>query len=298
MNHVLLNPLASSSQAIKKWQRVASYFSDHQITFIDQQENLIPLLQAGDKVLCAGGDGTIHHFINNFIEKRGIEKLTDVEFGFLGIGSNNSFLQPEKDFSKIGPFFGRWSNHTSLRDLVEVKIETPNGTYTRYMLSNCSLGLLALANEIYNSNPLIQKLKTWNHKFAELYTFLKALGNFKPIAVKLNSEFINFEGALSNLNIMKSSYYTRDLYFPQSIPPDSGFFQGLFLENLSKPALLFRFLRAFIGGKMDGAFSSSWQGNRLRIECAQAIPLEIDGEIYWGHGFEFLCLRQKLRICQ
>ncbi len=298
MNHILLNPNASSKQASKKWDRVANHFSDHQVTLIGEQTKLIPHLQEGDKLVCAGGDGTAHYFINEFIETRGIDNLKQIRFGFLGIGSNNSFLQPEKTSRRIGPFYGRYGNETHLRDLVEITIKEGRTFSKRYMVSNCSIGFLALANDNYNRDRNIQKIKKTSLKLAELYTFLKTLRSFKPLDLALFSDFINYDGGISNINIMKSAYYTKDLFYPREIPPDSGNFQGLLLEQVNAASLFGRFLKAFLFGQMTSTFSTAWRGSSLKVVSSKLIPIEVDGEVYWGDSFEFKCLPQKMRVCE
>jgi diacylglycerol kinase family enzyme len=130
-----------------------------------------------------------------------------------------------------------------------------------------------------------------------MYTFLKTVTSFESIKLNLESDIFQFEGTISNLNIMKSAFYTKDLYYPKNIPPDSGQFKILLLEQNGPWSLLCRFLKAFLFGQMSSAFNREWQANSLRVNSPNTIPLEIDGEIYWGQKFDFQCQSKKMRVC-
>lgn len=297
-DHVLVNPEAATKQGSKRWRQIENFFTQHQIHFVEDQEFLIENLKDDDRIICAGGDGTIHTFVNNLVKEVGLENLRHYIIGYLALGSNNSFIQPVLNHQKYGPFFGRASQQWEWRDIIEVQIRHQDQCQTRYLLSNGSLGFLASANQIYNKDYLNQFLKKRSPTTAEVWTFLKTLKDFNAIPLKLSSPSFQWEGPVSNLNILKSPYFTRDLFYPGTIDPQSGLFQCLLLKKQSSLDLLSRFGRAFILEEMQSLYTTAWKDKEIQIESDMILPVELDGEVYWGKSFAFRCLSQKMRICK
>lgn len=261
---------------------------------IEELEALFRMLNPGDSILSAGGDGTIHCVVNALIAKFGISELNQFSIGYIGLGSNNSFLQPTKNIKNINGIPVRIDAPSALRDLIEVKVDDQR---LCYLISNGSLGLLAQANCIFNSDKQVAGLKKLNTGIADFGTFLMALSRCTPLQIEISKDGkVQYEGAITNLHIIKNAYYTKDLHFFTEVTENDGGFELFRLNQLSRLEILQRFLRMAVFGDMTQGFHTSSLENHLVIQTNREAPFEMDGEIIYGSKFDISVHSQALRV--
>lgn len=101
MTYVLYNPKANNSNGLEKAQKVSELI-EGEIKFIDSAEVkdmavFLNDIEKTDKVVIAGGDGTLNAFVNNI---DGVDIKNDIYFYATGTG--NDFLKDLEDHAKDG----------------------------------------------------------------------------------------------------------------------------------------------------------------------------------------------------
>lgn len=125
-------------------------------TFEDNVKNIVQLLNDGDLVVAAGGDGTAAIVINSIMQSN-----KDVALGALGYGN----------FNDIATMLGRVHGRLGVMDIIqkfsgdevgqifplEIKI---NGKHWRYAPSYMTIGMFAESTEVFESEKVRKKLRT------------------------------------------------------------------------------------------------------------------------------------------
>lgn len=101
MTYVLYNPMANNGNGLEKVKKLEGLF-DGEIKFIDSAEikdmkAFLTDIEKSDKVVIAGGDGTLNEFVNNV---DGFEVKNDVYLYATGTG--NDFLKDLEEHAKDG----------------------------------------------------------------------------------------------------------------------------------------------------------------------------------------------------
>ncbi len=295
MKTIFLNPQSCSGLSLSKWEKIKGSIPDlknYRIVdnFYQLDWNQLEIAE-GDTFISAGGDGTLHSMVNALIAARGLSVLEKISFGHIGLGSNNSFLRP---YSECKTFFGiamRISEKAELSDLIEITIDDEQKIYC---VANASAGFLASANQLFNTEKDIAYLKKMNSDAADVYTFFKALFSWTPITISTADE----TKGITNLHFMKRPYYAADLGFPEEIPARNEKFRFNILLARPKQEVLTRFMQMLLFKKFEYGRDQTDELSSFTFESAKAIPLEADGEIYFGKKFEIRICETGIKLCR
>jgi diacylglycerol kinase family enzyme len=302
MKYLFLNPQSCSGLALKKWSKVSSMLPElSEAIIVDdfyQIDWKLFQVAEGDSFISAGGDGTLHCMVNALIKNKGIAVLSMIKIGHIGLGSNNSFLRPYSECQIINDVPMRISDLTYAQDLMEIEVHNGKSTEHFYCVANASLGFLATANILFNTSADIAILKKWNSDLADVYTFIKALLKWKPIKIsyeiadKLESRMI------TNMHFMKKPYYATDLGFPEIIDPANGRFRLNILWERNQVIVLRKFFSMLVFKNLLQGRDMSAEIEQINIKSDQLIPIEMDGEIYYGTKFNIKTYKEGIRLCK
>jgi diacylglycerol kinase family enzyme len=302
MKYVFLNPASCSGLALKKWSKVKDKLpgvSEYKIV-----DNFYALnwndfhLNPGDVLLSAGGDGTLHSMVNALVKHKGLDFLQSLSIGHIGLGSNNSFLRPYSNCTIVHDIPMAVSDQNYEQDLIEVEILRNRESKKVFCVANSSLGFLASANLLFNQDKDIALLKKWNSDLADVYTFFKALFKWHPIEVQYTHDNKSAVRSITNIHFMKKPFYATDLGFPENIPAANGSFRLNILFAKAKFKVFSKFLSMMILKKLEEGRDLTAEINQVIIQSTKEIPIEIDGEIYYGNEFRLKTLRGGIKLCR
>jgi diacylglycerol kinase family enzyme len=300
MKYIFLNPCSSGGLALKKWDKIKDHMSDLENCqvvdcFYDIKWNEFPI-EKGDVFISAGGDGTLHTMVNALITNKGLGILNDIDIGHIGLGSNNSYLRPYSECVMLNGIPMKVSAETQLQDLIEIKIKDNANANdkTVYCVANASVGFLAQANLLFNTENDIGTLKKFNSDIADIYTFFKALSKWK--AVHVMSAKKSF--AITNMHFMKRPYYAAGLCFPEEISPHNGTFHFNLLRSRPGPEVMTRFLKMLFFKKWEEGRDETKELSHYAFKAEKKLAFEADGEIYFGKEFEIKICEQGIRLCK
>lgn len=302
MKYVFLNPHSCSGLALKKWEKVKECMPElKNYTVVDDFYKLNWnefSVKDGDLLISAGGDGTLHSMVNALIKNKGLDVLNQVSIGHIGLGSNNSYLRPYNECTVLHDIPLKVSEKTIDQDLIEIQIKNKGHTQTIYCVANSSLGFLSTANIIFNSDPVIAKLKKINSDVADIFTFFKALGSWKPHKVEYNLNGESRESLITNLHFMKRPYYAADLGFPEFISPKTESFRFNILHERTKFIVLKKFLQMLLFKNFKEGRDTTAEVKQMTVRSVATIPIETDGEIYYGDEFQIKICSQGIKLCK
>ncbi|QTQ16859.1 diacylglycerol/lipid kinase family protein [Treponema parvum] len=97
MIYVFYNPLANNKKAKKDLSLIASLLTENDVSFFDvtQEKNVKSLLvglSPNDTAVIAGGDGTLHRFVNMIYDDFGSPSSIHAKLLFFPSGSGNDFM--------------------------------------------------------------------------------------------------------------------------------------------------------------------------------------------------------------
>lgn len=290
MISVVINPKSSGHSALKKWASISPLIPHDKVLMLEDflKSNVSPNL--GDFYIAAGGDGCLHAVVNFIIQKFGTSSLEKVAFGYIGLGSNNSFLQPVNKKYLCNGVPVQISPTLHMRDLIQVTIKNKGVSTNQYVISNASLGFLSYANLTFNQNPWVQLFKKISVTVADVASFFMTLSRFKSLTVSVD----HHNSSITNLHWLKSPYFTKDLHF-KTAALDSGFFDFYTLPGKARLEIMTRFISMLIRKKMSAGFETHHCLKSLTVTSKEVVPLEIDGEVYFGDEFVFQILPKAMR---
>lgn len=301
MKYVFLNPQSCSGMALSKWSKVSLELDLSDAIIVD---NFYSLdwekfrIQKGDTFISAGGDGTLHCMVNSLVKHKGSAILALVKIGHIGLGSNNSFLRPYSECQLVNDIPMKISDISYIQDLMEIEVINGLDSKKVYCIANSSLGFLATANILFNSSSDIAILKKWNSDLADIYTFLKALIKWKPITISYEfNKTIGISG-ITNMHFMKKSYYATDLGFPEVINPTGGYFRLNTLWQRSRLVILKKFFSMLVFKNLVAGRDMTMEIAELKIKSESLIPIEMDGEIYYGSQFNIRIFKEGIHLCR
>ena len=302
MKYFFLNTQSCSGLALKKWSKVSHSLPDLQGAHIVENffdihwENFQVL--SGDTFISAGGDGTLHCMVNALVKNKGVDVLSKIKVGHVGLGSNNSFLRPYSECKIIHDVPMRIANETYAQDLMEVEV-TLNGNIQKvYCVANSSVGFLATANILFNTARDIAVLKKWNSDLADVYTFIKALINWRAIEVEYITNEKSEIKSITNMHFMKKPYYATDLGFPEIIPSNNGLFRLNILWERPRLVILKKFFSMLVFKNLLQGRDMTAEVSSITIKSKKSIPIELDGEIYFGTEFKIKAFKEGIHLCK
>lgn len=291
MKYLFLNPESCSGLALSKWDKIKDELSELSEAIV--VDNFYSLnweqfhIAQGDSFISAGGDGTLHCMVNALIQNKGLDILAHVKIGHIGLGSNNSFLRPYSECQIVNDIPMRISDIPYTQDLMQIEVSDSNKTKkTYYCIANSSLGFLATANILFNTSKDIAILKKWNSDLADIYTFIKALVSWKPLKISYEIDPRKLTGTITNMHFMKKPFYATDLGFPEVIEPTRGLFRLNVLWKRNQFSILKKFFKMLVLKNLTAGRDETREIEQMKISSEIAIPIEMDGEIYYGTHFK------------
>lgn len=303
MKYIFLNPQSCSGLALKKWSKLKPLLSDFSKAIVVDDFYKMDWgnlnIQAGDSFISAGGDGTLHCMVNALIKHKGIAVLNTIKIGHIGLGSNNSFLRPYSDCQVVADIPMKISDTTYMQDLMQVELINNGKSETVYCVANASLGFLATANILFNTSPDIAVLKKWNSDLADIFTFLKALFKWRSINISYSTGNSQMQPAyITNMHFMKKAFYATDLGFPEPIASDDGFFRLNVLWKKGRLVILKKFFSMMVFKDLLQGRDITESVSEVNVKSHDIIPLEMDGEIYYGAEFKITTYKKGIQLCK
>lgn len=293
---LFINQDSFGQNSRSKWNTISADFPNLEPVFLPPSQLTAEMrkhIQSNDTLYIGGGDGTIHHVVNSVFQ--GDADFQRIRLGVLGLGSSCSFLRSAAIVRKNSiPVI---ADETAIADIDigKVYFKTADGQQeTKFFVANGSIGFLALGNLLFNqTGGATQWLKRMSTEAANNYIFVKSLFQYSPTPITVTG---GAEKKYLNIQFLKAKHYTGDYFFERNNSLQSGLLDFHLFEDQGA----FHTLNVFYHLTMKNEYPSpthvEFKDKSLILKASQEIPLELDGEIYYGKEFIIECVPRKLKI--
>jgi diacylglycerol kinase family enzyme len=182
-------------------------------------------------------------------------------------------------------------------DAGRVSYATPGGRESRWFVVNCTVGVVSAIGERFTrkGGRVGEALKRVSVTLAQGFYGAIAIARWRrpPVELRLDSERVVSD--TTNVAVLKVPYFAGGLTFGAwRGAPDDGRLEVVLIEGMSRPRVLAMLLRAF-AHRLDGHPAiRSWLAREVRVDAADPLPVEVDGEIVGTTPAEFSVHRRRL----
>lgn len=305
---ILLNPNANNGEGIRKWDEVLPLLEKtglgRDYRLFSSPDDLAGVLRAGSSekgqlIIAAGGDGTVNCVLNLLMALEEEERKHYV-LGAVGLGSSNDFHKPHAARKLDGNVFFRLdAANAYLHNVGEVEYTDGRGEKTcRYFILNCSLGIIAQANDFFNrGNRPLDILKRRFVPGAIYYAALRTILASANVPAEISFGAESLSADVTNFSVVINPHFSGNLRYDFAIDGRSDCFGVALCEGMGIGRRL-RTLGSLARGRFHGLpRTRTWTADELRVSTARVTALEMDGEVFPARDIHFRLLKGKLKVC-
>jgi len=307
---ILLNKYSNGGKGFRRWEKFkpeleGKYIRDNYTLIYDFEvfsKRLHQEFESGERFLvAAGGDGTINFLLNQIMQMRKNER-TQLTMGAIGLGSSNDFHKPLSEDRYLNgevPVKLDYENAAE-HNVGQVDFEDENGKWQRrYFIINCSVGIIAQANYLFNSKEKVVKwLKSKWVEGTIWYSALKTLFAAKNVQTKIKVENKSFSTEVTSLSVVINPHVSGNFCYDFKISSQSDFLGVALCERMGILCRL-RTILSLTRGKFVGLPKTrSWMSKEVEIKPDSPTPLELDGEVFLARKIKIKLLQGILKVSQ
>ncbi len=307
---VLLNKYSNGGKSVKKWEESkpeleGKYFRGNYTLISDLEDfskRLYNEFHKGERIVIgAGGDGTINFLLNQIMQMKK-EERSQLIMGAIGLGSSNDFHKPFSEDKYLSCKVPLRLDCESAADhnVGQIDFEDENGKWNRkYFIINCSIGIIAKANYLFNSKEKIIKwLKSKWVMGTIWYAALKILFVAKniPAKVKVGNKKISTE--VTSLSVVINPHVSGNFCYDFNINSQSDYLGVGLCERMGILARLKTIISLTRGKFLGLPKTRSWMAREIEVKPDFPTPLELDGEVYLARKIKIKLLQGILKISQ
>jgi diacylglycerol kinase family enzyme len=306
---VFLNPTARGGTGLKRWEATRERLRERgllqELEIITDTERLQSAVlrqsECGDgRVVAVGGDGTVNRLVDEIMRlpRPMRERLI---LGAIGTGSSNDFHKPYQLSDCIVPGVPLrlgWSSPQSHNVGQMNYLGTDKKWYRRYFVVNSSFGVLAAANQFFNSPcGLVAWLKPRWLNLCIWYAGLRTLMTEPAFEAVIHGPFIPIRGAMMNLSILLNQHVSGGFTIDIPVSSSTTSFGIALCEEMNKMRRL-RTLASMARGHFVGLpGTQAFQTEEIEVQACRPVPLELDGEVFMATQVHVKLLHGAIRVC-
>lgn len=288
----IVNPAAGAGRIGREWQQIEQLLREAgiraEIAFTQYKYHAVELtVEAVNNgfrnLIVVGGDSTFHEVVNGLFIQKSV-KPNEVTIGIIPAHSVN----PRREMTGIPLEYPAAieiiaTGYSSLKPVAVASYHKASYKQRRYIATTAGIGMDASA--VKSLGHLREEGKYG--KFRQWLAAVKLILSHRPANVKIWIDDkpvgeCRLASALMHINT-----------------PDHNDKKGLalsLLRDINRVSLLFR-IKSLLNGKIHNSSDAKlYQGNNIRIESADTIAIEADGERLGYTPIELTLLEQAIRI--
>jgi YegS/Rv2252/BmrU family lipid kinase len=251
------------------------------------------LVEKGYKrIIAVGGDGTMNEVVNGvFLQKR--FKTTEVSLGMITVGTGNDWGRMfgiPRDYKKAVEVL--LQNRTFIQDAGMVKYKRNGASENRYFVNIAGLGFDA--EVVRKTNRLKEKGK--GGPLLYLINIFTSLVNYKFVNALISVDGTDLEHEILSMNVGICKYNGGGMISVPGAVPDDGLFDLTVINRMSRPNIIWSLRRLYDGTINEHPRVDSFTGRSIRVESADRIMLETDGESLGHTPLEFSILPKSVKV--
>ncbi|MFC1502329.1 diacylglycerol/lipid kinase family protein [bacterium] len=306
----LINKYANNGRGLRRWETLKEEILEkaavQEYSLIANAVNfnseLVSKISDGERVfIAAGGDGTVNFLLNHLMELKKNSRQR-VALGAIGLGSSNDFHKP---LCKNRMLHGNIPYRMDYQNMIQHNVgqidfeDIHHKWHRKYFLLNCSIGIIAQANYLFNSKEkVVHWLKSKWVGGTIWYAALKTLFRAPNVHTIITTGKGRIETDVTNLSILINPYVSGDFHYDFNVTPQSDFFGIALCEKmgiLSRVKTIFSLAR----GKFSGLNKTRmWRSTHIELNPVTPTALELDGEVFLARKIKIQLLKNAMRVCQ
>jgi YegS/Rv2252/BmrU family lipid kinase len=296
---LIINPVAANGAVGKKWPRIKRLLEERKVPFsfhlTEGRGHAIALAQEARKagyttIIVVGGDGTLNEVVNGLVEEGRI--APEVRLGVIPGGTGADFRRTmgiPLDYSHACECVLK--GETRLIDLGEIECTGPEGKHCRYFANVAGLGFDGEVAERVNR---ISKAPGGTIPYLTgLFITLVGYQN-KNIRFWLDGE--ERRGRFNSVIVANCRYLGGGMFVAPNAQPDDGLFDVIVLGDLGHIEFAVNVPKVYNGTHLTHPKVSSYRAHEMRVEAAEHMLLQADGELVGEAPATFRILPQALRV--
>jgi diacylglycerol kinase (ATP) len=291
---VVVNPTSGNGASKKKWPAIYTELKhqnfEFEFVFTEYEKHSITLVQNAIKqgfikLICVGGDGTIHNFVNAVLSLKP-NNISEIKIGIIPIGTGNDWVKTyniSKNYKEAISIIK--AEKTIIQDIGKLKI---NNCGKEVYFNN----LAGIGFDGYVVNK-VHKYKNLGF-LAYLIGALVSLTSYKKSNLKIEFNNTIIKGKTLALLIGICNYSGGGMRLTQNPNPSDGLFDITHVKKITLFTILTNIKGLFNGNITNLKIIKNYKASEIKITVldTQQTYIQADGEII-GSGSFTVCLKPK-----
>jgi YegS/Rv2252/BmrU family lipid kinase len=229
------------------------------------------------KIIAVGGDGTVNEVVNGIAE-------SDAALGVIPGGSGNDFIRSI-------------NNHKNIEDIIRDNI---SGRITKADLGACNgKYFINVASAGFDGEVTIETenaKKIFSGSTAYIMAMLKTIFRYKGRRLRVQIDDLEFEENTLLVAVANGRYYGGGMLPAPNAIINDGYFDICHIKHLPVIKMLFLFPKFMKGKHANIKEVTMFKGKKVRLECTEALAVNLDGEINKASEVEFQIIPNGINI--
>ena len=299
---VIVNPNAGRRKGEKDWLEIARLLNEAGIrftnVFTEHRDHAVKLtrkyIEAGFKhIIVVGGDGTLNEVVNGvFLQKQ--YPVNQITLAMIPVGTGNDWCRmfgiPLNYRQAIG-FITRGT--TFLQDAGRVSFFSSENLHkTRYFINMAGMGYDALVAKKTNLLKESGKIQP----FSYLLNMLTSLFSYHIAESTIIFGGQTIESSVFSMSVGICQYNGGGMKQAPNAIPDDGLFDLTIITKVTKFEVFKNITKLFDGTFIHMPQVSTYTADKIAIESAPPLFLEVDGESLGHTPFQFEVVPLSIKV--